>query len=231
MPPKPKEPKPPVWAAECPNGINIFDEEEKEYQRWCEYICNDDFTFAWVSLITKNKEWVKKDKGQLVFNAKILLKYPVDFAIVMMDVCLGNGWKGVKNDGTQKRYKEWLASQSNEVIDELLPKWGISNPFGEGIEKIWRKWKVYLMKKHGEQYIEETEQVNIDRLHELSGGNLELAKKILYFSVEKQAKSIIHEERGTKEVIGNNSTSPSKRAATINAIFGFDKSNTRQGGT
>jgi len=217
MPPKPKEPKPPVWAAECPNGINIFDEEEKEYQRWCEYICNDDFTFAWVSLITKNKEWVKKDKGQLVFNAKILLKYPVEFAVIMMDMCLGNGWMGVKNKGTNDKYMEWLSEQPNEVIDGLLPVFKINNPFGEAINHFWRQWKVYLIKKHREQYIEITEQANIDKLFKLANGDLEMAKKILYFSVTAQAKNIIKEENNNygRNKAGSGTTTISGKPSNV----------------
>lgn len=190
-----KQPKPPAWSLECPNGINLFGEEEKEYQRWCEYLCNDDFTFAWVSLITKNKEWIKKDKGQLVFNAKILLKYPVEFTIIMMDMCLGNGWKGVKNDGTQKRYKEWLASKKYEELIPLLPDNKINDPFAGDIKIAWDYWRAYVFKHHNFEYCEASEQIAIDELFSLSGGNPEEARLMIKNSISKRWKNFYGTER------------------------------------
>jgi len=201
MPPKPKEPKPPVWAAECPNGINIFDEEEKEYQQWCEYLLNDEFACAWVRLLTEQRQFFRKTLSQLRFNAAKLLKYPVGYAIVMINDCwdsrtnLKGGWLGIENSGTDKRYKEWLASKKYEELIPLLSDNKINDPFAGDIKIAWDYWRAYVFKHYNFEYCEASEQIAIDELFSLSGGNPEEARLMIKNSISKRWKNFYGTER------------------------------------
>ncbi len=71
---------------------------------------SEDFMKLWEMLLQQPK-WKKKTIGALKMSAKRLKSYQEEFAKILVEDTIANGWQGVVFPSTEERYRKWQASR------------------------------------------------------------------------------------------------------------------------
>jgi len=105
---------------------------------------------------------------------------------------------------------------------------GIQNPFTDEFLEHWNNWKQYKLEAHGFKYKGlMSEQTKLIQLHQMSGGNEEIAKEIILRSIGEQWSGLFplpdnykkqNDGSGTHQQLSGKSTKLGTSDARIEAL-------------
>ena len=97
---------------------------------------NDLFIEKWKILISMPK-WKKKPDSSIEQSLNKLKKYNVFYAIELIENAISGNYQGVCFADTESKYKDWLKSKPELIINEKSPKWKIDFDVYKSECKSW----------------------------------------------------------------------------------------------
>ena len=115
---------------------------------------SDKFRDTW-EMLCEEKEWKKKTENALRLALKDLGKYDEDFALMLMENTIKNGWKGVVFPDTDAKFQEWKSARQ-QAKDNQQPRGNNPQrakplPQNNQIDEFYRKQKEKEEREREEQ--------------------------------------------------------------------------------